>query len=293
LHGGYVKLRWLEIEPIPGEVVMKVHPMLGALTVAALLLSGCGDRSDHWGDNGPVVSERREVQPFDSIDMEGAAKLEITIGEPVSVQISGHEKAVSRMETEVRGNTLHIKGRARDWVIRDNSSRLTIQITLPRLESLELQGGNDVRLAGLRGGDTTIKAAGAANINGDGQLDQLTVRMTGAGHADLSKLAAVDATVTVDGVGSVIVNASESLDATMNGVGAIFYTGAPTKVNTRMNGLGTIAQRGSDEGSNEDSNAGPEVEQEPQPVDPESLELEREDPKHEPVNHKSGRIIVI
>jgi hypothetical protein len=286
----YVKLRSVQITPIAGEVVMNIHPMLGALTAVALLLAGCGDRSD-WGDNGPLVSETREVESFDSIDMEGAAKLEITIGEPVSVHISGHEKAVRRIETRVSGNTLHIKGRARDWVIRDNSSRLTLQITLPRLEKLELQGGNDVRLVGLRGGDTTIKAAGAANINGDGQLDQLTVRMTGAGHADLSKLVVADATVTVDGVGSVIVNARESLDATMNGVGAIFYTGTPSKVNTRMNGLGTIAQRDGNE-SSESSTDGPEVEAEPKVVDPESLELEREDPKAEPVKHESGRIIV-
>lgn len=272
---------------------MNIHPLLGALAVA-LLLGGCGDRSGSgdWGDTGPLVSERREVESFDSIDMEGAAKLEITIGEPVSVQVSGHEKAVSRMETEVRGNTLHIKGRARDWVIRDNTSRLTIQITLPKLESLELQGGNDVRLSGLRGGDTSIKAAGAANINGDGQLDQLTVRMTGAGHADLSRLAAADATVTVDGVGSVIVNARESLDATMNGVGAIFYTGTPTKVNTRMNGLGTIAQRGSNESRSNDGSA-PEADPESQPVDPDSLELEREDPKPERVKAKPGQTIVI
>ncbi|MDY6945284.1 MAG: DUF2807 domain-containing protein [Pseudomonadota bacterium] len=269
---------------------MNIYPMLGALTAAALLLSGCGDQSDRpWGDNGPVVSERREVAAFDAIDMKGAAKLEITIGEPVSVQVSGHEKAVSRMQTEVRGSTLHIKGRARDWMIRDDGSRLTIQITLPKLASLELQGGNDVRVAGLSGGDTTIKAEGAANINGFGQLDELTVRLTGAGHADLSELAVADATVTVDGVGSVIVNAHESLDATMNGVGAIFYTGTPHKVNTRMNGLGTIAQRSPDE----EPTAEPGTEQQQKPVDPDSLPLEREDPRQEPVSRKSGRIIVI
>lgn len=268
---------------------MNSYRMLGAFTVATLLLSGCGDRSDDWGDKGPLMSERREVEAFDSIQMEGAAKLEITVGEPASLQISGHEKAVHRMETEVRGNTLHIKGRARDWVIRDDSSRLTLHITLPRLESLQLEGGNDVKLTGLRGGRTTIKAAGAANIHGDGQLDELTVRMTGASNADLSKLAAVDATVTVDGVGNVIVNARGSLDATMNGVGAIFYTGTPSKVSTRMNGLGTISQRGGHEGSK----AGPEAVEEPEPVDPDSLQLEREDPKLQPVKRKSDQIVVI
>jgi hypothetical protein len=270
---------------------MNLYPLRGAL-IAAVLLTGCGDRSDWGGDQGPVVTERRDVESFDSIDMHGAAKLEITIGEPVSLQLSGHEKAVSRMETEVHGHTLHIKGRTRDWVIRNNNSRLTVQITVPRLESLEVEGGNDVRLVGLHGGATTIKAAGAANIVGDGQLDHLTVRMMGAGHADLAKLAATDATVTVEGVGSVIVNASNSLDATMNGVGAIFYTGTPNKVNTRMNGLGTIAQRDSEDSRDADSKS-EDSDEAPQPVDPDSLQPEREDPKQQRVDHRAGKIIAI
>lgn len=267
---------------------MNTLPMLGGLAAMTLLLSGCDDHHREAADHTPPVSERRDVGSFDSIALEGAAKLEIRIGEPVSVTISGNEKSVARTETSVSGDTLHIKNKARDWTMRSNS-RLTVQITLPKLDSLELEGGNDVSVAGLHGGDTKIKAAGAANIIADGQLDELTVRLAGAGHADLSKLAVVDAKVTVDGVGSVIVNPRDSLDATMNGVGAIFYTGSPSKVNTRMNGLGTIARQD----SNEESSDEPEVEKEAEPANPDSLELEREDPKQEKVDRKDGRTIVI
>jgi hypothetical protein len=91
--------------------------------------------------------------------------------------------------------------------------------------------------------------------------------------------------VTVDGVGSVIVNPRDSLDATMNGVGAILYIGTPSRVNTRMNGLGTIGQRNPSDGSEAESN---------EPADPESLQLEREDPQREEVDYKSkGKNIVI
>lgn len=265
---------------------MKVLPMLGGLTAVALLLSGCG-RHDEV-DPGELVNERRDVASFDSIDLEGAAKVEIKIGEPLSVLVSGTEKAVQRLESHVSGDTLYLKNKPRDWVIRNNS-RLTVQITVPKLESLKLEGGNDVSVTGLHGGDTTIKASGAANIHADGELDELTVRLTGAGHADLSKLAVVDAKVTVDGVGSVVVNPRESLDATMNGVGAIFYTGSPHKVNTRMNGLGTIARQDSSEGSS----PAPKTQPEERPVDPDSLQLEREEPKREQVDHKAGQTIVI
>lgn len=267
---------------------MNTYPLFGGLAAAALLLGGCGDRGDHWADKGPLVSERRDVDEFDSIRVEGATKLEITIGEPISVLVKGHESAVQRVSTDVRGDTLKIKGKARDWIVRDNDSRLTVQITLPKLESLHVEGGNDVSVAGFNGGDTKIRAAGAANLKADGQLDHLTVRMSGAGNADLSKLLVAEATVTVDGVGNVVVHPIESLDATMNGVGAIFYTGTPRRVNTRMNGLGTIAQRGADEVSREDSEGRPS---EDAPVDPDSLELELDDPKPEKVKHEEGHII--
>jgi hypothetical protein len=264
---------------------MKNLPMLGGLA-ALLLLSGCGDHD--IGDRGPPVAERRDVEAFDSISLQGAARLEIQIGEPLSVVLSGNQASVNRVETHVSGGTLHIKNKARDWGIRKNS-RLTVQITLPKLDSLELEGGNDVSVAGLHGGDTSIKATGAANIRADGELNELTVRMAGAGHADLSQLAVADAKVTVDGVGNVIVNPRESLDATMNGVGAILYTGSPKKVNTRMNGLGTIARQDSSEHSSTESKSAPEA----QPAERESLQPQGEDPKPETVDHKRGRIVVI
>jgi hypothetical protein len=218
---------------------MTLYPVAAAIAALTLLLGGCGEHTD----SGPLISETREVDSFDAISVEGAAKLEITIGEPLAVVVNGHEQAVRRVKTDVRDGTLHIKSRPKDWLIRNNNARLTLQITLPRLDSLRLEGGNDVSVAGFAGGDTNIKAAGAAHIKADGHVEQLTVHLSGAGHADLSRLAADDATVVVEGVGSVIVQPRESLDATMNGVGAILYTGSPRRVNTRMNGLGTIGQR--------------------------------------------------
>lgn len=256
---------------------MKIHPMLAAIGVA-LLLGGCGEGTER----GPLISETREVETFDSISVEGAAKLEITIGEPAALVVNGHEQAVRRVETDVSDGTLHIKSRPKDWLIRNNNARLTLQIKLPRLQSLQLEGGNDVNVAGFAGGETNIRAAGAVHIEADGHLEQLTVHMSGAGHADLSKLVADSAKVTVDGVGSVVVNPRESLDATMNGVGAILYTGSPQRVNTRMNGLGTIGQRE----SGDTPNAEPK-----KPADPEKLELEREDP--EQVDYKKNSTAVI
>ena len=258
----------------PGFIAKASAALL--LIAMGMLLGGC----DHeHGPVGPVRSETREVGSFDSIDVEGNTHLEIAVGEPESVVIEGRELFVKRIRTEVHGDTLHIKSSRKDWGWTNGDSRVTLRISVPHLESLELQGGNEVRITGFKGGDTKIEIQGAADIRAAGQIDELTVSMSGAGNADLSKLIATDARVRVSGVGSIFVHPKDTLDATMNGVGAIFYSGSPRKVNTHMNGLGTISQRDKKDDDDDwrEDRKDAHGKQPPPRVDPDSLQPERDD----------------
>jgi hypothetical protein len=254
------------------------------LMIASATLLGACDHDDDRRSRGPSRSESRDVGSFDSIDMSGAARLEITVGKPESLVIEGRSSSIERVETKVRHNTLFIESKPRDWFMSNNRRRITLKITVPRLESLEVEGGNDVRLTGFAGGETHIRAAGAAHILAEGHLEELTVRMSGAGHGDFSRLIADEANVVVEGVGSVIVHPKDSLDATMNGVGAILYTGNPREVNTRMNGLGTIARRDPKDVETE--------EHEDAPVDPDTLQPELEKPKQKPASAKDSTEVI-
>lgn len=242
--------------------------VLASATLA--LLAGCGDGPL---TTGPVRTETRQVGSFDSIEVDGATRLQITVGVPVSLELEGRDPFLSRLETEVHGDTLRIKTRRKDWVAIGTSPRLTVRIGVPSLATLKAQGGNDIRVSGFDGGDTRIRLEGATNLVAQGRLDELRVFMAGAGHADLGDVIAREADVTVAGVGSIIVHPTESLDATMNGVGAIFYTGSPSQVNTRMNGLGTIGQRDADDVRRERKR-----DRAPAPIDPEALQPEYDEP---------------
>jgi hypothetical protein len=243
---------------------------IALLLIAGSFLAGCDRRE---AVSSELVTDSRDVQAFNAIDMRGNARLEVVVGPEPSLSIAGREAYVRRIRTEVRDGTLHISTRARDWLRTDGDPRLVVTVSVPELDSMLLRGGTDVRISGFDGGRTDINVEGAAHIKATGQLDELTVHLAGASHADLSKLIAKDAKVTVDGIGSVFVHSSESLDATMNGVGAIFYQGDPRKVNTAMNGLGKIA-RGN--GNGDDREQPPERHR-PQ-IDPDELqpELEKE-----------------
>lgn len=246
---------------------------LALVAVCVGTLSAC----DGHYDRGPSGSQTRDVQSFDAIDMRGASRLEITVGKPESLVIEGRQAVIERVATEVRGNTLYIESKPKDWFMSNNRRPITLRISVPHLHSLQVEGGNDVRLSGFDGGESSIRVAGAAHIRAKGHLEQLTVRMAGAGHGDFSRLIANDAKVTVDGIGSVIVHPKDTLDATMNGVGAILYTGNPHEVNTRMNGLGTIGRRDYKDGRDPDEED--DDDDSDRSVDPNSLQPEYEAPK--------------
>jgi len=217
------------------------HPLpAAALMLAFVAASGC---DSHEFDAGPKRTETRNVGSFDSIDLDGSARLLVTVGDSKSVSVEAPASVIDRVTTEVEGDTLHIRTRAKDWVWINGRPRVEIAVSVPQLKGLRVQGGNDVRMQGFKGGASSIAVQGAAHVRATGELDALTVSMQGAGFADLSGLTADDATVTVDGIGKVIVHSKNKLDATMNGIGSILYTGAPHDVSTRMNGFGSIEQR--------------------------------------------------
>jgi hypothetical protein len=193
------------------------------------------------------------VADFDAIEVDGDVRLEVEIGEASALVLRGQPAVIQRTETTVTGSTLRIDVRRKEWSWGKERRRLTVRISMPSLRALDLDGANDVRLRGFSGGESTINVRGAARIEGSGELDRLTVYMAGAGHADFDRLTTNDAKVTVDGVGRVLVHPKQSLDATMNGVGAILYSGSPREVSSSMNGLGSIGKR--DEGDREQRDA--------------------------------------
>jgi preprotein translocase subunit SecD len=241
---------------MPTMPTMSRFPGVILATVLIALVSGCSR------DGGPAHLETRDVTEFHGIDIEGGSSLEISVGSPQRVQVEAPQRVLDQIRTEVRDGILIVRSRGRHWVVGGAGSRITIRIAVPKLESLRLTGGHRASIDGFAGGESRIDVEGAVKLHASGQLDQLTVRLAGAGTADLSELTATTAQVTVDGVGRVIVHSTDTLDATMNGLGAIHYIGTPREVRTRMNGLGSIGRQDSAE---EDA---------PVELDPEKLQPE-------------------
>ena len=209
--------------------------MTGAIVFAAVL-SGC--------ERVPRMAvESSDLGRFDAVDFHGAAELNIVVGQPSEFSVSGGERAVKQLETSVRGNTLYLRAQKSGWSWFGDQRKLVLNIHTPSLISFVSNGAGDVHISGLAGGEHTVRIAGAHNVEAEGTLDSLTIELDGAGNIDYGKVKTREVNVRVNGAGNVEVDPTVSLDAQVNGVGAVQYRDEPQRVTSSIHGLGTIQRK--------------------------------------------------
>ena len=209
--------------------------LLTATATALLVLSGCAERAA-----GPPVTQQRAVNAFHSVDLRGTADVTVAIGAGPSLAITADAETLKNTTASVRNGVLVIDNEP-NWHWLGTSGKVTVQISTPTLNSLSINGAGNVVVSGASGSGLALALQGAGNIKASGQTSALNARINGAGNMDLSRLVAGDATVAVNGTGSLKVHATVSLEATVNGVGSITYAGAPQRVDSHVNGVGSIA----------------------------------------------------
>jgi hypothetical protein len=215
------------------------HSLRSAFLAGALALALAGCQAAE--DTGPASAEDRPVGAFQAITLEGAAQLDILVGPAPSLSVTGSQKARADFTTRVEGDTLHLDSHSSLW--QANPGKIVVRVTVPQLSSLKVRGAGEISVGGVSGDALDVLFDGAANLEANGTVGTLTVQMNGAGKMDLSRLEAVSAIVTANGAGSIDVNSTGSLNATVNGVGSIDYYGKPAKLTTAINGVGSISPR--------------------------------------------------
>jgi len=206
-----------------------------ALALLALVLTACGSSSTTRG-SGNVVSVPRAVSPFSHLDFTGAAEVSVRVGGKTAVTIRGDDNIVPLITTDVRDGTLVISSRHG----YSSKNTLRVEIVTPTLGSAVLSGAGSVTADGIHSQRFTADLRGAGRIELGGTTRSVGVSVNGVGSAELGSLVARDAIVDVNGTGSVHVYATGTLDATVNGVGSIRYSGKPATVHTSINGLGSV-----------------------------------------------------
>ncbi|WP_347361328.1 GIN domain-containing protein [Vibrio vulnificus] len=109
------------------------------------------------------------------------------------------------------------------------------------LSKLTLNGAQKVEITELAAKNFHLAVNGAGKSSLLGQVEHLSVSLSGAAQVDASALESQTGKVKVNGSGLVRLNVSSELNAKVNGSGRIEYIGEPKSLEAKVNGVGSIS----------------------------------------------------
>ncbi len=185
-----------------------------------------------------AAEQSRTVPEFKSIVSKGAFKLTVDVGQAQSVRVKGDTRNLDYVRTEVVGNELILSYKHKSTWSSDDGGEITIGA--PVLQKFRLAGAGATEIIHVQGDKFELISDGAGLIKVSGKIKNLSLTAKGVGMVDTRDLHAQNADVALNGVGAVEVRASDSLNASVNGIGSLTYYGNPARVNKSVNGLGHV-----------------------------------------------------
>lgn len=212
------------------------------LTVIAILIAGQASAfSFNKGTKGSGDMETRELslEEFNSLDVGGAFDIEVSFGKKQKIEVTIDDNLWDHFDAKIKGKWLDL-----DWGRNCSPSNdCHIKIVVPSLEEVNIHGACDLEISDFDAHDFTYKLSGAGDLEMDGKVDNLEIKISGAGDADTTDLKAKNVKVSISGAGNADVYAEESIRARISGVGNLTYHGDPDDEDTRVSGLGNISKK--------------------------------------------------
>ena len=208
-----------------------------------------------------AAPESRSVSGFTKIDLMAPVDLEVRPGK-FGATLQMDPEVSQHLTTEVQGDTLRISLDGRNL---DFHKKQRIQVTMPEIRGVHIQGSGDVDIAGFKdqekvelriSGSGDVKFSGSAggiavDIEGSGdvvlaqgQAGSLQARIQGSGNLKAADFKAKNVSVAIDGSGDADIRvAGGALKLSVNGSGDIRWTGDASAVSAATHGSGSIAKR--------------------------------------------------
>jgi len=187
-------------------------------------------------------SQTRQVSAFHAIDLAGTLTVEVTVGKPASVEITGDADLVDKVITRVDNGVLILDTRREQHRDR-RRNRLRAIVTMPDVTALTISGTGTMKVTGVGNERLAIAVPGTGELKLTGTTGALQIKLDGTGQVTASDLAARDVVVDIAGTGQATLRATSSLDARITGTGAIEVHGHPAQIKKSVSGVGSIQVR--------------------------------------------------
>jgi Putative auto-transporter adhesin, head GIN domain len=189
--------------------------------------------------SGVAATQARDLPSFAAVDLAGASNVAVHVGDEQGVVVRADDNLIKLVTTEVREGELVIATSGSFTT----KSPMRVDVTVPTLDAVTLSGGGTLSVVAVHANRFTARLPGSGILRVSGAVDRLDATLQGSGDLQLENLLARNATVGVSGSGRLQVHATGTLEATLSGSGAIFYSGNPTRVVQNVTGSGVITRQ--------------------------------------------------
>ena len=208
-----------------------------------VLLAGCvvlvvGCHLPGIRGTGKIKTEERPITAFANLDAGGAFEIEWQNGAP-ALRITTDENLLSYVESNVSGDTLHLRTREHLWPTHG----IKVVISSPTRAGGKFRGAVKLTVKQLSGPIFALESKGASEVSLDGSVDRLLVDMTGASQLAAAGLQAKTAEISTTGAGDAEVAVTDTLKVVITGAGKVTYSGNPPTIKKQITGAGTIRHK--------------------------------------------------
>ncbi len=186
------------------------------------------------------------LEGFDRIQLKVPTGIRIVAGRPFAVSISADRAVLDLIEARVEDGTLLVTPKRKDRRLRMKGAHMKIEVALPKLSALRIDGAVEGGVEGLDGGNLAVAVNGAADLDLAGHCERFALTVNGAASITARPLKCDEVRVALNGAGAASVHASHSIHAVINGVGHVTVYGHPADVEIRKGGLGRVELRDDD-----------------------------------------------
>lgn len=233
---------------------------LSLLLFCTLLFNSCSIMGDSIKPSKNFITRDYKVHNFNQIDATTVGDIFYTQSTDgtTSVKIYGPDNIVNLVEVVVKGSTLEMTMKKYNQI---KNSKLKINISSPELTGINFKGVGDIHIddllttpelsvaskgvgdihiLNLNCDELTVNSMGVGDIKLEGVAQTANLSSKGVGDIEARELKATYVDASSKGVGDISCYATETLKASVKGVGSIQYKGNPAKKDFSKGGVGSI-----------------------------------------------------
>jgi hypothetical protein len=237
---------------------MKFNSSLLLAAFFGLLIS-CTSRQDQQSDNR--FSEVRTLDGVSRLKISGVFDLNLTQSDQESLTLDGSEEMAKKLKVTQEGDLLILEMEELNSGFFEDYE-LNVNLSISDLQELEFDGVGNIKTTGnfaLK--SFKISGEGIGNLSLDieantidanlnmmgnmtlrGKADTMVLKNEGIGNIDASNLITQKLELVSSGIGKVAVHCEGELSLEVDGIGAVSYSGNPTVIKERVDGIGKVTR---------------------------------------------------